>query len=98
MPENSEIKRIALRVGNSTNVGQLAGAIKSNHDRFPDSTIVLRYVGAGAGNQAIKAVIITNNYLSREGKVCMIHPAYGTKTNNNEQITIIELNLKIGRI
>lgn len=96
-PEQENNGDTLLRVSSSTNVGSLGGAIYRNSKTLPsDKNIILRAVGAGAVNQAIKAVIMANRNLVREGKLAFIFPTFkeiesGTKTS-------LELTLHIKKV
>lgn len=93
-----------MRVKASTPVGSLAGAIKSLYDKDNNDVIILRCVGAGVCNQALKAVVICNQFLAKDGKICWLYPSFTNskeKLNGSTQdvtITVIELVLQIKRI
>jgi len=53
--------------------------------------VVLRTIGAGALNQATKAVIVANKNLSSQGLEAIMRPYY----KKIEELTCIELKLEI---
>lgn len=56
-------KVTTLRCSSSTDAKKLAGSIYSTYQSNPDNDIIIRVIGAGALNQAIKGVIISNKFL-----------------------------------
>ena len=76
IPQENLESEILLLVGGETNVNKLAGAIISNHLQNSKKTILLRTVGAGALNQAVKGVILANQHFSKKGKIAHSLPYF----------------------
>lgn len=84
-----------LRVGAGTNVAKLASSIFSAYTENPEYDLKLRVIGAGALNQAIKGIIISNKQFVKNGKIALILPSF---CNFDEDNTSIVLGLKINGI
>lgn len=85
-----------LLVKSSTNVGKLAGSVV--HAVRTSEDVKIRGVGAGAVNQAIKAIILANKSLEKEGSKLAIIPNFIDSKNSIEMLTVIELlihNIKV---
>lgn len=80
-----------LKCKSSTDANKLAGSIYSAYKNAPDEEIVLRVIGAGSLNQAVKAVIISNKYFVKKGLVVDLHPSFQEIPDNN--VTSIELRV-----
>ena len=83
-------KRI-LRCKASTDANKLAGSIYSAYVNAPEDALLLRVIGAGSLNQAIKAVIISNKFFIKKGLVVDVHPSFQEVAGNS--ITAIELRI-----
>lgn len=83
-----EIK--VLRCKASTDANKLAGSIHSTYQENPDKQIVLRVIGAGSLNQAVKAVIISNKFFAKKGLLLGLRPSFQDAMNN---MTAIELKI-----
>lgn len=81
---------IELWVGSSTNTAKLAGTIKKNHETYKDKKIMLRYIGAQAGTQAIKSVAVLNQHIYKNENRCTIAPFFVTN-ENNYVVVVLEL-------
>lgn len=92
-----------LRISNVSDPAKVAGAIagvmKEQYKlKGNNAQIELKSLGAGAVNQAIKAIIIARGYLAPVGMNLYCIPAFGeTDTENNEDSrTLIRLIVKTG--
>jgi stage V sporulation protein S len=85
-----EEKVSLLRCKASTDANKLAGSIHSAHQLDPDSKIALRVIGAGALNQAIKAVIISNKFFAKKGVSVGVQPSF---QDADGEMTAIEMRL-----
>ena len=65
-PPGKHQEDFILRVSGGTDCHKLASAISGAIERG-EGRCVIEYVGAGAGNQAIKGLIIANNILAMQG-------------------------------
>lgn len=78
-----------LKVSSKSNPSKVAGAIANI---FRESkTVELQAIGAGALNQAIKAIAIARGFLSPSGYDLYVIPAFNDVLINNEQKTAIKL-------
>lgn len=80
--------KVVLKCKASTDASKLAGSIYSTY--VESKEITLRVIGAGALNQAIKAAIICNRFLAKNGITVHLKPSFQDTENN---ITAIELRL-----
>jgi stage V sporulation protein S len=90
-----------IRVKSDTDSAKLCGSIISAYEKNK-SEITLRVIGASALNQAVKAVIMSNQPLSTKGLQAKIYPVFVTikadKNNEIKDISAIELRLDFERI
>ena len=72
-----------------SNVQNIAGLISSSIEK--DKRITLRAIGAGAVNQAVKAVIQARQQLASHGEDLIVRPGFTTVAGNdgNEVIAIV---------
>jgi stage V sporulation protein S len=63
-----------LRVASGTPVGDLASAVA--HGVYDGREVVLRYVGAAAGQQAIKAVAVARGMVAPRGIDLLLLPGF----------------------
>ena len=82
-----------LKVSSKSNPNSVAGAIANSlKDR---TTVEVQAIGAGATNQAIKAVAIARGFLAPVGKdVCCI-PSFSDADVEGEERTAIKLLVKL---
>ena len=79
-----------LRCKSSTDATKLAGSIHSTYLGNPDAPIVIRVIGAGSLNQAVKAAIISNKFFAKKGLVVVLQPSF---QDTSEAMTAIELRI-----
>lgn len=65
-----------LKVGSATDINRLRNGIVACYEKHPDKPILLRAIGAGALNQAIKGAIVSNDYFSRKGYTVTLVPSF----------------------
>ena len=82
-----------FKVTSSTSPGKLAGAI-ANVIREGSDGIEIAAVGAGAVNQAVKAVAIARGYLVPCGADIVIAPSFKDVQLNGEERTSIVMEVK----
>jgi stage V sporulation protein S len=63
-----------LRVKGDSSATSLASAI--SHGIYDGKTVVLRAIGAGAVNQAVKAVAIAQSYVGARGLTLSMRPGF----------------------
>ena len=78
-----------LKVGTKSNPNSVAGAL-ANVFREKDS-VEIQAIGAGALNQAIKAIAIARGYLAPIGVDLVCIPAFTNITIDGEERTAIKL-------
>jgi stage V sporulation protein S len=81
---------IVLRCKSSTDANKLAGSINSAFQDNPNKVVILRVIGAGALNQAVKASIISNKFFSRKGTHVLLNPSF---QEADGEMTAIELKI-----
>jgi stage V sporulation protein S len=74
-----------LRVSGGTSAHDLAAAI--SHAVYDGRKPVLRAIGAGAVNQAVKAVIIANSFVAPRGLLLLIRPGFQEVTMTEGDVT-----------
>ncbi len=83
----------AIKVSSKSVPQKVAGAI-SNLFRDNNEEVVVSAIGAGALNQAIKAVIIARGFLAPAGINIVLVPAFSDISIDGEERTAIKLTLK----
>ena len=78
-----------LKVSSKSNSSSVAGALANV---FKDNNIVeIQAVGAGAINQAIKAIAIARGFVAPSGKNLICTPAFSDISIDGEERTAIKL-------
>ena len=78
-----------LKVGTKSNPNSVAGAL-ANYLR-EKNTVEMQAIGAGALNQAIKAIAIARGFVAPTGKNLVCIPAFTNIIIDNEEKTAIKL-------
>lgn len=76
-----------LRVSASSNPQSVASAV--SHALYENRKVVLRAVGAGAVNQAVKALAIARGYVAPRGLDLTCKPAFTTIESRDGDISAI---------
>lgn len=76
-----------LRVGAGSNPQSVASAIA--HAIYESGTCKLRAVGAGAVNQAVKAIAIASGYTAPRGISLVCIPGFASVESNGDTISAI---------
>jgi stage V sporulation protein S len=76
-----------LRVGAGSNAQSLASAIA--HAIYEHRKVKLRAVGAGAVNQAVKAMAIARGYVASKGENLFFIPGFTTIESRDGEISAI---------
>lgn len=84
-----------LKCKASTDSNKLAGSIHSAYKEDSGVPLIIRVIGAGSLNQAMKAVIISNKYFIKKGIVVCVQPSF---QDAGENMTAIELKLLFQKI
>lgn len=80
-----EILRVSAKSTPNSVAGAIAGVIREKGE------VEVQAVGAGAANQALKAVAIARGYLAPAGTDLICIPAFTTISIDNEERTAIKL-------
>ncbi len=80
-----EILKVSSKSAPNSVAGAIAGVIRET------GMVELQAVGAGATNQAIKAVAIARGYLAPAGTDIICIPAFASVTIDGEERTAIKL-------
>ncbi|HHV30816.1 stage V sporulation protein S [Caproiciproducens sp. LBM24188] len=80
-----EILKVSSKSAPNSVAGAIAGVIRET------GMVELQAVGAGAANQAIKAVAIARGYLAPAGTDIVCIPAFASVTIDGEERTAIKL-------
>ena len=98
--EPNIVEEKLLRVKSDTDSNKLAGSIKATYLENPEQKVRLRVIGAGALNQAIKAVIVSNREFSKKGLFATVIPFFKDLPgkDSSTQISAIELLLEYKKV
>lgn len=80
-----EILKVSSKSAPNAVAGAIAGVIRET------GSVELQAVGAGAANQAIKAIAIARGYLAPAGTDIICIPAFASVTIDGEERTAIRL-------
>ena len=90
MEVNMETKTKVLRCKSSTDANKLAGSIHSTYQEDSETQVVIRVIGAGSLNQAVKAAIISNKFFAKKGIIIALQPSFQDAAEN---MTAIEMKV-----
>lgn len=80
-----EVLKVSSKSSPNSVAGAVAGVIRES------GSVEVQAVGAGAANQAIKAIAIARGYLAPAGIDLVCIPAFATVMIENEERTAIKL-------
>lgn len=80
-----EVLKVSSKSSPNSVAGAVAGVIRES------GSVEVQAVGAGAANQAIKAIAIARGYLAPAGIDLVCVPAFATVIIENEERTAIKL-------
>jgi stage V sporulation protein S len=83
------MSKIVLKVASSSNPSSVAGALVKNMQEGKE--VELLAVGAGAVNQAVKAVAIARGYISPQGVDITIKPGFEDVEIEGDKKTAVKL-------
>lgn len=83
------MSKIVLKVASSSNPSSVAGALVKNMQEGKE--VELLAVGAGAVNQAVKAVAIARGYISPQGVDITIKPGFEDVEIEGNKKTAVKL-------
>lgn len=81
-----------LKVSKTTKPGKLAGAIIHTLDENGGKDVVLQAIGAGAVNQAVKAVAIARRIVDGEKEIYAV-PGFCDAVVDGREVTAISIKL-----
>lgn len=82
------VESVILRVGNSSDAVSLGSAVA--HSVYKGEVVTLRAIGAGAVNQAVKALAVASGFCAERGINLAFKPGFATiSTPNRESTTAI---------
>ena len=80
-----EVLKVSAKSVPNSVAGAIAGVIRES------GSVEVQAVGAGATNQAVKAIAIARGYLAPAGMDLVCVPTFGTIVINDEERTAIRL-------
>lgn len=80
-----------LRVSNTSSPSALASAI--SHALYDSKKVTLRAIGAGAVNQAVKAIAIASGYVAQRGLSVSCKPGFETLFVGDQSVSAIVLRV-----
>lgn len=81
----------ALKVSSKSTPNSVAGAIVANLKENREKKVELKCVGAGAVNQAVKAIAIARGFVSPLGKELYVVPCFDDVKIDSEERTAIRM-------
>lgn len=85
LPSSAEVLKVSTRSRPSAVAGAIAGVIRES------GTAEVQSIGAGATNQAIKAIAIARSYLNEEGIDIVCAPSFIDVAIDEEERTAIRM-------
>lgn len=82
-----------IKVASSSSVKSVAGSITKSFDEGKGVEITV--IGAGAVNQAVKAIAMARGFLSVKGRDLYVAPGFNTIQIDGEEKTAIKFVLKL---
>lgn len=76
-----------IRVKSTSDVKALAGSITKALEE--GVTVEVQAIGAGAVNQAVKAIAMTRGFIAPKGKDVIVRPGFGETTIDGKEKTVI---------
>lgn len=83
--------KIVFRVRAISVPTSLASAIA--HGIYDGKDVYVRAIGAGAVNQAIKAITIAQGYVASRGMVLSFRPGFVTVNRDGEEVTAMQFHV-----
>lgn len=81
-----------IKVSSKSNPNSVAGAIAGMLKE--KETLIVKTIGAGAVNQAMKAIAIARSFLIVQGTDIICSPSFYQTEINGDEISAISLNVK----
>lgn len=83
----AEAENKILRVATRTPPAELAAAIA--HQIYEGKPVILRAIGAGAVNQAVKAIVVAQGYVGQRGLSLVNRPGFETLVMDGQERSAI---------
>lgn len=80
-----------LRVAARTPTAELASAI--SHAVYDGKRVILRAIGAGAVNQAVKAMVVAQGYVAQRGLTLVNRPGFVSVQMDDDERTAIVFHI-----
>lgn len=91
--EDTNSNEALLKVKSASSAPNLASAIANNI--YDGKDVILRAIGAGAVNQAVKAIAIAQSYVGPRGKVLSFRPGFTTVQMADGEISAITIKVLV---
>jgi len=91
-PKSPDDNEAILRVSSSSAAGALASAV--SHAVYDGKSVILRAVGAGAVNQAVKAIAIAQSYVGMRGLILYTRVGFTTVSMPDRDVSGIVLRVE----
>lgn len=82
---------VVLRVASKSPADGLASAI--SHAVYDGKRVLLRCIGAGAVNQAVKAIAIAQGFTGQRGVTLLCRPGFVTLSLKGEEVSAIVIKV-----
>ena len=86
-------KQTIIRVKSASDVKSLAGSITKALEEGND--VEVQSIGAGAVNQAVKAIAMSRGFIAPKGKDVIVRPGFGETTIGGKEKTVIKQYVSI---
>ena len=86
-----EVLKVSSKSSPNSVAGAIAGVIRESSTAGTEIAVEVQAVGAGAANQAIKAIAIARGYLAPSGVDLICIPAFASVLIDGEERTAIKL-------
>jgi stage V sporulation protein SpoVS len=103
----NDSNEIILKASAATDVQKLSSAITHHHTKTPTKNVIVRAIGAGAINQAVKSIIASGQFFSQKGLYILIKPSFKTLeedahasigSQNVKKTTAVEFKIVLEKI
>lgn len=91
------IEEKILKSAAATDVQKLANSIVTSYQKNPKVPIIIRSIGAGAVNQAVKAAIVSSQFFSRAGFTVSLVPSFKPLVEDGRKTVSIEFRVDLKR-
>jgi stage V sporulation protein S len=82
-----DVLKVSAQSRSTSVAGAIAGVMRAG------GPVVVQAIGAGAVNQAVKAIVFARTYLARDGIAIAFVPEFGVVVIDGQERTVIRLRL-----